>query len=214
MVTGRPRSTRLVTPCCGDTAWHNAGKMLKLRIDVQAYSVERDPLAHPDADCRDLVFRACGLFRPAHPHADTVLAPFCLDVEPVERGDQPVFQAGDEGTHVLAAPGQVEHDVGHALAGAVIGVLAATPGLEHAKPVRCNQVGRVGGRAGGIQGRVLDQPDQFRRLARGNGGGARLHEGDRISIVDEAVSHLPLHRPGAVEAGLTGRNAVSGRGHG
>ena len=43
--------------------------------------------------------------------------------------DDPVFQRRDEGAHVRAARAlQVEHDVGHALAGAVIGELPAAPG--------------------------------------------------------------------------------------
>ena len=51
-----------------------------------------------------------------------------------------VFERGDEGAHILAPPLQVEHDIGHALAGPVIGVFAAAPGAKDRKPVRIDQV--------------------------------------------------------------------------
>ena len=39
-------------------------------------------------------------------------------------------QRADEGAHVAAALVEVEHHVGHALAGAVIGVLPAAPRVD------------------------------------------------------------------------------------
>ena len=59
---------------------------------------------------------------------------------------------------------QIEHDVGHPLARPVIGELAAAAGLEDGKAVRAHQILRLRARAGGVEGRMLEQPHLFRRV--------------------------------------------------
>ena len=70
------------------------------------------------------------LVRPAHPDADAVLAPLAAHVEGGERADDPFLQRRDEAAHVRAAALEVEHHIGHALAGPVIGELAAAAGRD------------------------------------------------------------------------------------
>jgi hypothetical protein len=50
------------------------------------------------------------------------------------------FQRRHEGAHVAAALRQVQHHIGHPLAGAVIGELAAAPALEHREAIGLDQV--------------------------------------------------------------------------
>ena len=109
-------------------------------FDIDGDAVEGNPLAQADTDGGDLVLgrRAVGQggpVRPHHPHPDAVLAPLALHVEGGEGADDPLFERGHEGAHILAPPLQVEHDIGHALAGAVIGVFAAAPCVEDGKAV-------------------------------------------------------------------------------
>ena len=101
------------------------------------------------------------LVGPRHPDADAVLAALALDVEARQRADDPVFERRHEGAHVLAPPLEVEHDIGDALAGPVIGVFAAAPGLVDRQPVGLDQVRGSRAGAGRVERRVLDQPHQL-----------------------------------------------------
>ena len=97
------------------------------------------------------------------PNADPVVAPLARDIECGERADDPFLQRGDKAADVRAAALEIEHDVGDPLAGAVIGQLPAAPAFVDRKP-RVEQVSRLGAGARGIERRMLEQPDQFRRL--------------------------------------------------
>ena len=167
--------------------------MREVGIDVDRQAVQRHPLLHADADGGDLVLVAVTLVRPAHPDADAVLAPLAAHVECGERADDPFLQRGDETAHVRPAPAQVEHDIGHALARSVIGELAAAPGLVHGE-AGGEHVLRLGAGAGGIKGWVLKKPDQLGGTARGNRGGALVHDGQRLRIGDRPIAHAPFHR--------------------
>ncbi len=85
---------------------------------------------------------------------------------------------------VAAPPVQVQHHIGHPLAGAVIGVLSAAPGGEHGQALGIEQVLHPRRDAGGVQGGVFQQPDQFVARPVGDGGGVRLHGGDGGQVVD------------------------------
>ena len=78
--------------------------------------MQADPALHPDADGGDLVLAAGALVGAAHPHADPVLPALAGDVEGGERADQPFLEVGHEAAHVAAAPPEVEHHIGDALA--------------------------------------------------------------------------------------------------
>ena len=128
-------------------------------------AVQRHPVLHADADGGDLVLEACALVRPPHPDADAVLAPLAAHVEGGKRADDPFLQRGDEAAHVRPAPLEVEHHIGHPLAGAVIGQLPAAAGLRTPESAPRSVVG-LGAGAGGVERRVLQQPDQFGRACR------------------------------------------------
>ncbi len=150
-----PRSARLVTPNPSSeiAAGRDAAEMAKVWLDVEADAVERDPAleAHPYG--RDLVlaqlFAGVGAARPGaiDPHTDTACAPLALEVELGQRVDDPLFEAADERLHVASSFGEVEHHIGHALAGAVIGELAAAPRVEDRKAAGIQKVVRSGARA-------------------------------------------------------------------
>src|SRR5688572_8260311 len=83
------------------------------------------------------------------------------DAELGERADHPSFEGMDESPHVPAPALEVELDVDHALARAVIGVSPAAAGGVDRQALRVEQLGRVGAGAGGVEGRMLEQPDQL-----------------------------------------------------
>ena len=53
-----------------------------------------------------------------------------LYVEGFQRADDPVLEGGDKGADILAPALQVEHHIGDPLAGAVVGVFAASAGFK------------------------------------------------------------------------------------
>ena len=110
-----------------------------------------------------------------------------------ERRDDPILERRDVAAKVGAALVQVEHQVDHALAGAVISELAAAAGAEDGEPVGRDEVLVLGAGAGGIERRMLHQPDKLRRLARGNCGSARFHGGDSLGVGEEPFRDDPLN---------------------
>ncbi len=130
---------------------------------------------------------------PPHPDADAVVAPLAAHVEGGERADDPFLQRGDEGPHVRLAPVEVEHHIGHPLAGAVIGELPAAAGLVDRK-ARLDQFLRLGAGAGGVERRMLQQPDLLGRAARRDRGHPLVHRGERRLIGHRRLADAPLHR--------------------
>src|SRR5712672_386107 len=164
-----------------DAARHDAAEMAKVGIDIEADAMEAYPALHPDADGGDLVLAALALVPPAHPDADPVLPALAADVEVRERTDQPFLQVSHEPAHVAAAPPEVKHRIGDALARPVIGELAAAAGGKHRKP-RLDKVLGPGARPRRVERGMLDKPDQLTGLAGRNGGRPRLHDGKRLLI--------------------------------
>src|SRR5689334_13513317 len=111
-----------------------------------------DPAAYPDADRRDLVLVTAG---PGDPDTDPIVAPLAGDAEPRQRPDHPFLEPPDMATHVPTAPRhrpvEIEHQIGDALARAVIGVLATAAALEDRQPVGIEQVLGAGAGAGGVE---------------------------------------------------------------
>src|SRR5690242_21704219 len=62
------------------------------------------------------------------PNADAAVSPFAAHLEARERPDDPPLELVHIAAHILSAPAQVQHNIGDALAGPVIGIAAATPG--------------------------------------------------------------------------------------
>src|SRR5690606_23182430 len=100
-----------------NAAWHDSGKVLQRRIDVEGDAVKGDPAADADADRGNLVgaiFAVAAIFVGArHPDADCARPPFSVDIEGGKAGDKPVFEGGDVPADVLLALLQVEHHVSH-----------------------------------------------------------------------------------------------------
>src|SRR5471032_2649226 len=107
--------------------------MREVRIDVDRQPMQVHPVRYANADGGDLVLETVAFLRPAHPDADAILTPFAAHVETAKRPDNPFLETDDKTSHVRPAPLQVEHHIGHALAGAVIGHLSAAPAFKHRK---------------------------------------------------------------------------------
>ena len=122
------------------------------------------------------------------------LAPLAFDAEPGERGNQPVFKCGDEGPDIATPTAKVEHHIGHALAGAVIGEAAAAARPIHWKAALIEQLARLGAGAGGVKGRVLEQPHAVACLPRGNRRDAGIHDGERVGVGDGRIALYPVDR--------------------
>ena len=110
-----------------------------------------------------------------------------------QRADDPFFQARHEAAHVRPALLEVEHHIGHALARPVVGHLPAAAALEH-RETRLDQLAGLGAGAGGVKGRVLEQPDQLALTSGRDGGGAGVHDGHSGFIGHRLVAHAPFHR--------------------
>jgi hypothetical protein len=131
--------------------------------------------------------------RPGDPHADAILAPFAAHVEARKRSDQPFLERCDEAAHVRHPALEVEHHIGDALAGAVIGELPAAPDRMH-REARVGEVLRPGAGAGGIERRVLQQPDEFRSASVRDRRDPCLHGGKRALIAHRRFAHAPRDR--------------------
>ena len=168
--------------------------MLELRLHVERDAVQADPALQAHADGGDLVLaQGSARLRPVNPHADAAFAHAGLHVESGEGADDPVFEVGHEGTHVAAAGADVEHQVGHALAGAVIGVLTAASGIENREAGGVFQVGGFGGRAGGVEGRMFQEPHQFPGALIADGPCPRVHHGERGAVGNRGVGDRPVN---------------------
>ena len=120
-----------------------------------------------------------------------------------QRPDEPFLEIGDVAAHVAAAPLEIEHEVDDALAGPVIGELPAASGVEHGKaPVE--EILRPRAGAGGVEGRVLEEPDELAFGAGRDGGGPRIHRGERL-LVGDRRGRDPPRRPAPVPDGASAR---------
>ena len=74
--------------------------------------------------------------RPAlDPDADPAFPDFTRHTECAQRSDDPDLQRSDEGAHIAATMGQVQHHIGYALPRTMIGQLTASAALEDRKPI-------------------------------------------------------------------------------
>jgi len=87
----------------------------------------------------------------------TIGAALAFDVEASQRPDKPFLQSCDEGADIVRATVEIDHHVSHALAGTVIGELAAASGFVDRK-AGLDELVRLGAGAGSVERRVLEQP--------------------------------------------------------
>src|ERR1700733_1114603 len=125
-------------PVLTDAARDYAGVMVEVWRDVQRHAMPAYPAGYSHADGGDLCLRAGGWL--GDPDADAAFAPFTTHAEAGKGTYQPFLQAVDEAAHVArrhraVRAREVQHDVGHALAGAMIGPLPAATGGEGGKAV-------------------------------------------------------------------------------
>ena len=178
----------------GDTAGHDAVKVAEVWCHIDGNAVVGDPLAYPHADGGHLVLPACAAL---DPKADTALAPLRLHSKRRHGAGDDFLKAIDKLAHVTPAFLEVEEEVDHALAGAVVGILPAAPGVIDREPVRVHEVSRVCTGTRGIKRWVFKEPHKLGRFARANGTNAVFHFFNRIGVGHKAVADSPFKGRGA-----------------
>ena len=86
------------------------------------------------------------------------------------------------GVQIAAARLEIEHGIGDALARPVIGPLPAAPGAVDRQQGGVGQIGILGAGSGGIERRVLQQPDQLAGAGMADSLDTRLHRRYRLGI--------------------------------
>ena len=104
-----------------------------------------------------------------------------------EKIDDGLFNGRDQFAHLDLQAMQIQQQVDHDLAGAVVGDLAATVDLDQRNADIAQDVLRFAGLAQGVDRGVLDNPEFVRGLG-GAVGGERLHgfEGRRVVDLPQA----------------------------
>ena len=172
---------------CTGVIKNDAGEVVQVRIDVHRKAVQRDPAPHAHADRPDLRFPRGRV----NPDTDAPVDRARSDAELRQRADHPLFECVDVAPHVAPAFVQVELDIADPLTGAVIGVAPAAPGLVDGK-ARIDQLGRIGAGAGGVERRVLEQPDPLARRPRPDRFRARVHVRQCRFVIGQARRDLPF----------------------
>ena len=123
-----------------------------------------------------------------------------LDPEFLQRGNDPALQITDILFNIrkFLTLLKVKHHINHALPRPVIGVLAAPPGLEN-RETRVQQIGVLRAGPGGIESRVLQQPDHIPRPPFMDRGHALIHERQGLFVIDRFGADFPFH-PGFLHA--------------
>jgi hypothetical protein len=117
-----------------DPTRNDPRKMRQIGINVQRNAVKADPAADPNADRGNFVFgndspRTLRFVGSPHPNAHPLVTPLAAHVEPMQGGDEPLFQGSNEGVQIRSPPSQIQHDIGDALTRSMIGELAAAAAL-------------------------------------------------------------------------------------
>src|SRR5690625_4567891 len=119
----------------GNAAGDDPIIMREIRFDIDRDAVKRHPTPHAHAYSGDLVLgrtsiRERRLVRTADPDPDPALAALSPNLEIRKRRHHPALQRGDIAAQIPPARGQVQHDIGDALARPVIGPAPASSRLE------------------------------------------------------------------------------------
>jgi hypothetical protein len=101
-----------------------------------------------------------------------------------------------QAAHLELAPAQVEQQVDHDLAGAVVGDLAAAVDLHHRDADVAQQVFRLARQALGEYRRMFAEPEFVGRVGAARGG-EFLHRGEGRRVVDAAEPRRRCRAPGA-----------------
>ena len=172
-----------------DAAGYYAVEMVKFRVHIDGNTMITDPFPQPDTDCCNLGFPAVALI---NPDSDPAFAPPAGDVESPECPADPVFERMNTVAHIAPPYTQIQHGVGNALSGAVIGVLSAPARLKYRKSVRFRQISGIGTGTGGVDCRMFGQPDTFAGAVQTYIGDAFFHKPDCIRVLNGSVGKNPF----------------------
>ena len=152
--------------------------------------MQRHPAADAHADSRDLGFPPIA---GVGPDADAAIGPPPRNAKIRQRVYDPAFERIDISSNVLAALIQIKIEIDNALAGAVIGVLPATPGGIDRK-TRVNQIVRFCACACGVERRMAKKPDTLAFRLGLDVRSALVHLGQRRVIIDRRRLNAPFNR--------------------
>ena len=198
MSVSAPSAARLVTGVSVEPARDDAGEMLELRIDVEADAVQAHPAPHAHADARDLGAadedadlrrRAARLRRRGGPASRSAKS----------------SSAATKARTSRPRRAEVEHHIGHALAGAVIGEAPAAAAPIHRKARRHRAARRAWRWCRPYRGEGAPAATRIRCASpRAIAADAGIHGRERVGIGHGRVA-LPAIRPRAVGAGARSR---------
>ena len=183
-----------MTPCPRIPHGDDAAIVAEVGFDIQTDAMGRDAAADAQADCRNLIFNVRTPFPDGAPRcrrAPGRVSPSTLNA--ASAAANPALKVVNERPHVAAALFQVEHHVGDALAGAVIGELPAAPGRENRQQMPASS------RSAGLalvpavySGGCSSSQIEFSCAAFSDGCCARLHDRERIGIADGSITDRPF----------------------
>ena len=110
------------------------------------------------------------------------ITPLASNAEPVQHIDNPGFQRRNIGPYIRIARAQIQHDIGHTLAGAVKGPLPAAATAMHIDAADIHQICILCRCAAGQHRRMFQQPDFLCRAIMAHGGNMLFHGGDKRGI--------------------------------
>jgi len=177
-----------------DSARDDTPEVAEVGINIDRESVHRHPFANPDADCADLGFLSVGRITP---DTDAAFDGPGRDAKFCQRGNHPVFHRMDIAPDIGIAFLQVENHIAHPLARTMIGMAAPATGVIDGKGL-AQQLRRIRAGPGGIKRWMLEQPDQFLRIACLNRGVAPFHFGERFRIFDLFRRNAPFNVIGTI----------------
>src|SRR5690554_1613393 len=130
-----------------DPAWDDAAKILKARCAVDGEAMHRDPAPDPHPDRAKLSL--------ADPRAIEALDAACDDAVARRDLDHRLLEARDVFTNVAAIGVEIDDGVADKLPRAMIGHIAAPPGLNHIDGADVQEMMRFRGAAKGEDRRML-----------------------------------------------------------
>ncbi|KPW13673.1 Uncharacterized protein ALO42_05448 [Pseudomonas syringae pv. atrofaciens] len=161
----------------GVSARVDAAKRLKVHVDVQRQTMKRTAVANAQTERR--------YFRAVNVYAGGISLGCCLDAVVGEQGDEGVLDPGDQIANAETKAPDVQHQISHQLARAMISHLAATIDLYDRNITRQQQMLGLAGLSLGENRRMLDQPDFIGSLATTLVGKA-LHGVPGGFVIDQA----------------------------
>src|SRR5271166_4685303 len=110
--------------------------MGQIRVYINSNTMETNPTAQADAKCGYFLLRTILV----NPYTDAPASTLPRDPKYRKGIDNPLFQGGHESAYITSPFLQINHDIGDALAGTMVGILPSTAGFVHGKSFWIQQI--------------------------------------------------------------------------